>query len=173
VGARGRRQEPGALTMLRIDGVEELRAAAAAFSAADKATRDGIKAEARKFGPILQRAAERRAAPLGPIEAAVARSGRVAANARGITAVFGSTGSFKGEHLSTFAGPWEFGGNRDKVTKYVSRHRISKKAMVVARHASRQIPRRTPDGRFIYQAVGDTTPTLVSMWVRAVAKAVL
>jgi len=87
--------------------------------------------------------------------------------------VFGSTGRVSGARLSEIAGPYEFGtARRNSKTKYLTRHRSSRKEYFVERRTHVQLPPRNPDGHFIYPAVADQAPALVARWVRAVAQAV-
>ena len=158
--------------MLRVEGLRELKLAAAAFGQADQGTRRGIRDAVRRFSPVLQREVIVAAAARGPIEIAIAQSARLTANARGLVATFGSSGNFRGEPLRNLAAPFEFGGAQEKWESYLSRQRQTKRAMQVTRRAQRQIPRRRRDGWFIFPAVADATPVLVAMWVEAITKAV-
>jgi hypothetical protein len=58
--------------------------------------------------------------------------------------------------------PWEFGGNQQRFDTY------RRKGHKVTRRTQKQIPRKTPDGRFIYPAVADAAPRIVGAWARAV-----
>jgi len=158
--------------VLRVEGLRELKFAAAAFGQADTATRRGIRDAVRRFSPVLQREVVVSAAARGPIEMAIAQSAKLTANTRGLVATFGSTGTFRGEPLRNLAAPFEFGGSQERWERYLSRQRQSKKAMQVTRRAQRQIPKRRRDGWFIFPAVADATPVLVAMWVEAITEAV-
>jgi hypothetical protein len=156
--------------MLRVEGTDELRLAAAYYGRLDKPTRAAIRTEARKWGPTLVREAVVGASGRGKAAVAVARSGKVSTNTKGLIATFGSTGTFHGEPLRNLAAPFEFGGNQEKYETYLSRQRSTRRAMTVTRRAQRQIPARRRTGYFIFPAVADATPTLVGMWVRAIAR---
>jgi hypothetical protein len=153
--------------MLTVE-TDEVRAAAALWGRLDKPTRDGIRKASTAWAPALQRAVLRRA--VTPIPKAVAMSGKVSVNNKGLVARFGSTGTFKGTPLARLARPWEFGGGHGKYTEYVTRSRAGN-GYRIRRRAAEQVPDRYPKGRFIYPAVADATPSLVSMWVRAIALA--
>ncbi len=153
--------------MLKVDGLPELQATALLFAKADKPTQAAIRKASQAWAPTLRAAAVRRAHD--PVSRAVAGSGRVTVNSKGLVAVFGS-GSFHGEPLSNLAGPWEFGGNQQRKETYMSRRKG--RSMKVTRRTQVQIPQKTPNGRFIYPAVADCTPDLVGRWVRAVVEAV-
>jgi hypothetical protein len=156
--------------MLRVEGTNELRFAAAYFGRLDKPTKAAIRKEARTWGPLLVREAIVGASSRDKVSVAVAQSGKVTSSNRGLVATFGSTGRYKGRTpLANLAAPYEFGGDREKVETYYARHRISRRAMKVSRHAQRQLSPRRRKGYFIMSAVADTTPTLVGMWVRAIA----
>lgn len=157
--------------MINIRGVPELRATALVFRNADRETRRGIQREARTWAPDLQRAVARRART--GVDRQIAASGRITVTARGIKAVFGSSGRLSsGEPLRSVARPYEFGTGSPHATKeYLSRHRVSRRAMRVTRRVQEQVPHRRDTGRFIYPGVADATPELVARWVRAVAQA--
>jgi len=154
--------------MLRIDGVDEVKAAALLFARADKTTQAAIRKETAKFAPELRKAAMRHATD--PVSRKVAASGKTTVTAKGMRAVFGASGTHGKARLSELAGPWEFGGNRQRKETYMSRRKG--RSMKVTRRTQMQIPPKTPDGRFLYPAVADVTPELVGRWVRAVAQAV-
>ena len=156
--------------VLSIRGIEGLEAAARAYAAAPRTTQDAVKEGAKQLGPELVRAAQRRAA--GSIENAIAASGKTAATAKGLTATFGSTGSYHGTPLRTFARPWEWGGPRERFQAYIGKQRDSKRAMRVNRRTQRQIPATDYDGRFVSPAVEETTPRLAAAWADLIAEAV-
>lgn len=156
--------------MLKVNGIPELEAAAALFAHLDKPTMAAMRKESTKWAPKLRAAAVQGAK--GPIDHAIAASGKTTVTAKGLRAVFGS-GSFHGEPLSALTRPWEFGTARPQAkTSYLSRQRTSRRAMKVTRRTQLQVPKRAVNGRFIYPAVARATPDLVSLWVRAVVKAV-
>jgi len=154
--------------MLRVDGVDEVKATALLFARADKPTQAAIRKESAKWAPELRRAAMRRATD--PVSRKVAASGKTTVTAKGLRAVFGASGTHGKARLSELAAPWEFGGNRQRKETYMSRRKG--KSMRVTRRTQAQIPAKAPDGRFIYPAVADATPDLVGRWVRAVVQAV-
>lgn len=154
--------------MLRIDGLDEVKATARLFADADKPTQAAIRKQSQAWAPTLRAAALSRAHD--PVSRAVAASGKVTVTGKGLRAVFGGSGSFHGEPLRNLAGPFEFGGNRQRKETYLSRSKG--RAVRVTRKTQVQIPPKTPAGRFLYPAVADTTPDLVGRWVRAVVQAV-
>lgn len=159
--------------MLKIKGIPELQAAARAFAQAEPSTRKAVAEGAKAFGPELVKDAERRASALGPIERAVAGTGRVSATTKGLRATFGSSGAFHGEPLRNLARPFEWGGPREKYETYLSRQRVSRRAMQVKRRTQRQIPSRSPKGRYTAPAVEALTPKLAAAWADLIAREVL
>lgn len=154
--------------MLKVDGLPELQATALLFAKADKPTQAAIRKASQAWAPTLRAAAVRRATD--PVSRKVAASGKVTVTAKGLRAVFGASGNHGKAKLSELAGPWEFGGNRQRKETYMSRRKG--KSMRVTRRTQVQIPAKAPNGRFLYPAVADATPDLVGRWVRAVAEAV-
>lgn len=153
--------------MLRIDGADELRAAALLYKRAPREVQAAIRKEAKGWAPTLKAAAEARASD--PVAKAVARSGEVTVTAKGLRATFG-TGTWQGVALGELARPWEFGTSRPNAFhEYYDRR--GGRAVKVNRRTQRQVPRRKDTGRFLYPAVADCTPDLVGRWVRAVATA--
>jgi hypothetical protein len=155
--------------VLRIDGVDEVRAAALLFARAPRQVQAGIRTEAKAWAPSLQAAARRRATD--PVSLAVARSGKVTATRQGLVAVFGS-GRWKGRDLARLARPWEFGTSDPQALSYPYLARYRRRAVRVKRRTQVQVPARVETGRMVYPAVADVTPDLVARWVRACAQAV-
>lgn len=151
--------------MLRVDGVPEVQAAAQYFARLEAPTRAAIREQSRAWAPQLVRAAAARAR--GEVEAALAQSGRTTVSTRGLVAVFGSSGSFKGTPLRELTG-FEFGAYRDDFTRYLSRR--NGRAFTVTRRTKKQMRQRNKDGWFIFPAVAQTTPALVSAWLRAITE---
>ena len=159
--------------MLSVEGTNALKLAAAAYGRAPKEVKAAIRKEAKEWFPVLRSTASEYAVATGggELEFAVARSGKLTVNNRGLIAVFASTGRFHGTPLNRLAAPFEFGGNQQKWEKYISRQRTTKERITVTRRAQAQIPPRTPKGRFLYPAVARTTPELVARWIRAIIAA--
>lgn len=158
--------------MLHVKGTAELAAAAAYFGRLDAPTRAAIRTEAKRWAPTLVREAVVNASRHGPVAVRVAQSGKTTVTGKGLVAVFGSTGFLASEGrrvpVARLTG-WEFGADREKKTRYISRQRTSGRAMDVYRRTRRQMPPRKANGWFLHPAVAEATPTLVAMWVRAVA----
>jgi hypothetical protein len=155
--------------MLKITGADELKAAAAYYGRLDAPTKKAVRSASQSFAPRLKRAAAARAR--GPVDRRIAQSGKVTVNNKGLVAVFGSTGRLpSGEPLRTVAAPYEFGsGRRQTTTTYLSRQRQTRSAMRVERRTKVQLPGILPTGRFLFPAVADVTPELVSAWLKALA----
>lgn len=152
--------------MIEVRGTSELRLAAAFYGRMDRPTRDAVRDAARGWAPGLVAAARGNA--VGEVQAAVAGSGRTTSTSKALVATFGAAGSLHGEPLRLLAAPYEFGGNREKTTTYLSRHRISGRSMRVTRRTARQLPRRKATGWFVHPAVAEETPRLVGLWVKAI-----
>jgi hypothetical protein len=110
----------------------------------------------------------------GAVERRIANSGKASVTNRGPKATFGSGGKLSsGEPLGEVTRPYEFGTSRHNVkVEYLSRHRISGRAMRVKRRTMRQLPAQSDEGRFVYQGLADATPELVGRYVKAIAEAV-
>jgi hypothetical protein len=137
----------------------------------DKPTRAAIRTEAKKWGPMLVREAIVHASSQPDPAMAVARSGKISVTNRGLVATFGVGRYRSGKRsipLERFTG-YEFGAYREQKTRYISRHKTSGKAMDVYRRVKRGMPPSRRKGYFVFPALADTTPTLVAMWVRAIA----
>lgn len=160
--------------MLRVEGLNELRLAAAYFGRLDQPTRKALREEARRWSPMLVREAAVLASSQPAPAMALAKSGKITSTNAGLVATFGGTGFFNasgGRRVPVRRlVPFEFGAAQGKFEKYVSRQRTTKRAMIVRRRAQAQMRQRRPTGYFIFPAVADSTPTLVAMWVRAVAE---
>jgi hypothetical protein len=154
-----------------VAGVEELRLAAAYLARLDTPTKAAIRTQAKKWGPMLVREAIVNASSQPDPAMAVARSGKISSTNKGLTATFG-LGRYKSGKRSiplVRMVPYEFGANQQKYERYIARHRTSRKAMDVYRRAQKQMTPRKRSGYFVFPALADTTPTLVAMWVRAIA----
>jgi hypothetical protein len=157
--------------MLRVEGVDELRLAAAYLGRLDKPTKAAIRVQAKKWGPMLVREAVVNASSHPDPAMALARSGKITSTNRGLVATFG-VGRYKSGKRSiplVRMVPYEFGANQEKYERYISRQRVTKRPVDVYRRAQRQMQPRKRKGYFIFPALADTTPTLVAMWVRAIA----
>jgi len=146
--------------MLDTKGVREVRALAKEFREADKETQRAIRKATTQVAPILKQAAMRRAHD--PVSRKIAASGKVTPSRKGLKAVFGASGKHGSAKLSELVRPWEFGGNQNRYDTY------RRKGAKVTRRTQKQIPKKTPTGRFIYPAVADAAPRIVGAWVRAV-----
>jgi hypothetical protein len=158
--------------MLRVDGIDELRLAAAYFGRLDKPTRRAVAAQAKQWAPMLINQVQREAHTHGPPAVAVAASGKTSATTKGLVASFGTSGYMPsgGRRIPTskLTG-YEFGtGKQQQKVKYVSRGRSTGLFPVRRRVKSGMSP-RNKDGYFIFPAVAEMTPRLVSMWIRAIA----
>jgi hypothetical protein len=156
--------------MLRIDGAQEVRAAALLYRRAPREVQSRIRREAKVWAPTLRAAAVRRATD--PVSRAVAESGKVTVTARGVRAVFGAA-RWRGVDLRRVARPFEFGTSQPDAWSdaYLTRTAAGRSVKVQSRRTQRQIPARS-SGRFAHAAVAETTPDLVGRWVRAIATAV-
>lgn len=152
--------------MLRVDGADELKAAALLYARAPQTIQRDIQAQAKAWAPTLVRAA--RAHARDRMSSRIADSGVARVNQKGVVAVFGAGKMVK------VARPYEFGTARpDAWSKgYVGRTPGGRGYPVPRRRTQRQIPPRNEEGRFVYPAMADVTPDLASRWVRAVAQAV-
>jgi hypothetical protein len=171
------------VTVLRVEGVDELRLAAAYFGRLDKPTKAAIRTEAKKWAPMLVREVIVKASSypnpqINPSESngtppwmAVAQSGKISVTNKGLVATFG-VGRYKSKRrsipLERFTG-YEFGGARERRTRYGSRHKTSGKAMDVYRRVRRGMAPSKRKGYFVFPGMAEATPTLVAMWVRAIA----
>jgi hypothetical protein len=157
--------------VLRVTGTRELQLAAAYFGRLDAPTRAAIRVEAKKWAPMLVREVVVKASSQPDPSMAVARSGKVSVTNRGLVATFGVGRYRSGKRnipLERFTG-YEFGANREQKTRYVSRHKTSGKAMDVYRRVKRGMPPSRRKGWFVFPGMAEATPTLVAMWVRAIA----
>jgi len=155
--------------MLKVRGIPELEAAAILFKNADRETRRALAQQSKAWAPTIIRAAKMHAEL--PQDRAIAGSGRVTVNTKGIVATFGAAGRLgSGTPLREITRPFEFGTqNDDTFTTYLSRQRTTKRAMKVTRRTRKSLPAWNKTGRFLYPAVADTAPELVSRYVRAIA----
>jgi hypothetical protein len=164
--------------MLRVDGIDELRLAAAYFGRLDKPTRKAVAAEAKQWAPMLIHQVQQRAHTQGKLGVAVADSGKTSATTKGLVATFGTSGTMpsggKGNSkprsvpVMKLTGV-EFGTNKQQQrVAYTSRGRSTGLFPVRRRVKSGMSP-RNKDGYFIFPAVAEMTPRLVSMWIRAIA----
>lgn len=85
--------------------------------------------------------------------------------------VVGSAKKFAGGATTAeLAAVYEFGGYQNYRRGYARRSPGGGRHKVV-RRTQRQIPRTDRQGRFIYPAVADAAPMLVSAWVQVIAEA--
>jgi hypothetical protein len=157
--------------MLRVEGIDELRLAAAYFGRMDKPTRRAVADEAKKWGPMLVDRVQREAHTKGKPGVALAASGKTSATTKGLTATFGTSGAMTSGSrripTSKLAG-YEFGTDKQQQrVAYTSRGR-STGLFKVNRRVKAGMSARNPDGYFIFPAVAEMTPRLVSMWVKAI-----
>lgn len=156
--------------MLRLDS-PELKAAALLYQRAPREIQAGIKRQAVAWAPTLKAAAERRATD--PVSRRIAASGKVTVTNKGVAAVFGSAGKLSsGEPLRNVTRAYEFGSAYQSVKReYIGRQRVTKRRVFIKRRTRAQLPRDAKNtGRFVYPAVADCAPDLVSRWVGAVVK---
>lgn len=158
--------------MLSIHGVDEVKAAAMMFAKAPAETRKAIQKESRAWAPTLKQAAQSRAR--GRMQNRIANSGKITVTGNGLKATFGASGKAShGTSLGEVTRPFEFGTDTTQAyTEYLSRHRVTRRAMRVKRRTKKGLPHRDERGHFIYPAVADATPKLVARYVRAIAQAV-
>lgn len=102
-----------------------------------------------------------------PLDAAVARTTRVAATRAGVKVVVGGSGRIGDLPMRELVRPIEFGAQRNKRVTYRSAYRGGR-AFEVRRHTARQLPWRKPKGRIVYPAVAEIAPQIVSWWVRSI-----
>lgn len=139
-----------------------------------RADKDVVKAMrravTREVNPWLK-SAIRRNAPDAPSRAiagtARVRSGQRPAVVVGSAKKIGAGGASTAE----LAAVYEFGGYTEYERGYARRNKRGGGRHKVVRHTQRQIPRRDRQGRFIYPAVADAAPMLVSAWVQVIAEA--
>jgi len=139
---------------------------------ARKDIQKNLQEESKRFAPMLVRSAQAHAT--GEVEKRIAQSGAVKITRDGFVVSFGRSGRVSGAKLSELARPYEFGTNNPEwfSEPYRSRHRLSGKAMQVSRRTRRQLPRFVKSGRFLYPALAEVTPRLVSGYVRAIVNTV-
>jgi hypothetical protein len=165
--------------VLRVEGADELRLAAAYFGRMDKDVRRAVAAEAKQWGPMLVDQVQRHAHAQGKLGVAVADTGKISATTKGLVASFGTSGYMKsGGKGNTkersvpvikLTGA-EFGTNKQgQKVPYTSRGR-STGLFKVKRRVKSGMSARNPDGYFIFPAVAEMTPRLVSMWVKAITR---
>jgi hypothetical protein len=158
--------------VLRVEGLDELRLAAAYFGRMDKPTRKAVAVEAKKWAPMVVDQVQQRAHTQGRPAVAVASSGKVSATTKGLVASFGTSGYMaSGDRripVSKLTG-YEFGtGKQQQKVAYTSRGR-STGLFKVQRRVKAGMSARNTDGYFIFPAVAEMTPRLVAMWVKAIA----
>jgi len=161
--------------MLDVEGTTALKLAAAAYGKAPAEVKKAIRDVSKTWAPQLKAGVSERAAQM-PAQAqapmwAVARSARTSTNARGLVATFGASGTFHGTPTRRLAAPFEFGGDRRKYERYISRQRKTKQRMYVERRAQAQIPMRRTKGYAIFPTVADLTPELVAAWIKTIIDA--
>lgn len=151
-----------------VRGVSELRAAALLLKQADAPTKAALRREAKAWAPELERAIKRRAKT--KVDRTIAATTTTTVTAKGLKATIGSRGKLpSGDKISAVVRPYEFGTARPELyEKYVGRR--NGRAVIYRRRTQRQIPRINRKGRFIYQGLADSTPALVSRYVRALAR---
>jgi hypothetical protein len=134
--------------------------------------RDNLDKESKRFAPLLIRSAQTHAR--GEVEKRIAQSGTARIVKDGFVVTFGRSGRVAGAKLAEITRQYEFGTrDRNRFSEpYLSRHRISGKAMRVTRRTRRQLPQFVKTGRFLYPALADVTPDLVKGYVRAIVNTV-
>lgn len=138
-----------------------------------RADKDVVKAMrravTREVNPWLKSALRRNAPDAQSRK--IASTARVRSGQRPAVVV-GSAKKFSGgETTAGLAAVYEFGGQQNYRRGYARRNQRSGGRHKVVRHTQRQIPRREKSGRFIYPAVADAAPMLVSAWVQVIAEA--
>jgi hypothetical protein len=156
-----------------VEGADELRLAAAYFGRMDKDVRRAVAAEAKQWAPLLVNQVQRRAHTQGAPAVAVASSGKTSATTKGLVASFGTSGAMTSDGRRVAASKltgYEFGtGKQGQKVPYTSRGR-STGLFKVKRRVKSGMSARNPDGYFIFPAVAEMTPRLVSMWVKAITR---
>ena len=126
------------------------------------------RAVTREVNPWLKSAIRRNASDEPSRK--IASTARVRSGQRPAVVV-GSARKFAGGTTTAELAPiYEFGGYQNFERAYARRNRGSGGYHRVTRHTQRQIPRTEKSGRFIYPAVADAAPMLVSAWVQAIAE---
>jgi hypothetical protein len=155
--------------MLKVRGTDQLDDVTRLFKTCEQPIRKAMQKEARTWGPEIVAAAKAQAR--GPVQQAIAASGKVSVTTKGLKATFGSSGRVGTQALAQLARPYEFGSKTpEKFTRYVSRHRINRQAMRVTRRTQKQLPRWNADGHFLHPALAKTAPDLVGRYVAAIAR---
>lgn len=130
-----------------------------------------LREESRRFAPALVRSAQAHAS--GEVEKRVAQSAAAKITGDGFIVSFGRTGKLSGgAKLSEVTRPYEFGTNRrNEKVEYLTRSRRGK-AYRAKRRTRRQLPPHNAKGRFLYPALADVTPQLVTGYVRAITNTI-
>ena len=156
--------------MLTVD-TSDLKTMREQLHRARKDIHKALEAESRKWAPMIVRSAQRHARD--EVSKRIAQSGTAKIAKDGFVVSFGRTGKVSGTRLAEITRPYEFGTYRpNQYTEYRSRHRESRKAMRVKRRTQKQIPAARESGRFLYPAVADITPKLVTGYVRAITETI-
>lgn len=153
--------------MMTVD-TSDLRALREQLHRARKDIKQELAQESRRFAPMLVRSAQTHAR--GEVEKRIAQSGTVRIVKDGFVVSFGRTGRLSGgARLREVTRPYEFGSKSQDVPSKPYRSRSPRgRAMVVRRRTRAQLPPFNADGRFLYPALAEVTPRLVSGYVRAI-----
>jgi hypothetical protein len=155
--------------VLTIKGTDQLDDVTRLFKTCEAPIKKAMQKEARAWGPEIVAAAKARAR--GPVQQAIAASGKVSVTTKGLKATFGSSGRVGTQALAQLTRPYEFGARTpQKFTKYLSRHRLSKQAIRVTRRTQKQLPAWNSTGHFLHPALAKTAPDLVGRYVAAIAR---
>ena len=127
------------------------------------------RAVTREVNPWLKSAIRRNASDAQ--SAKIASTARVRSGQRPAVVVGSGKKFAGGASTAELAAVYEFGGYQNYRRGYARRNPGGGGRHKVVRHTQRQIPRREKSGRFIYPAVADAAPMLVSAWVQVIAEA--
>ena len=146
---------------LTIDS-REVNLAADLYRRADKDLRKELNRAVRQEGlPWLRHGIRRKATRKQDVK--IANTARIRGGQNpGI--VVGSSGKIGREPIRDLVREYEFGGDRDFRAKYGSTSPKGKRHPVT-RHTQRQLPWGRKQGRFVYPAVAQIAPQIVSMWL--------
>ena len=146
---------------LTIDS-REVNLAADLYRRADKQLRKEFnKAASSQGNPWLRHAIRRNAK--GPQDVKIANTARLR-NGQRPGVVVGGSGRIGREPIRNLVREYEFGADREYRVRYASTSEKGKR-YPVTRHTQRQLPWRRPNGRFVYPAVAEVAPQVVSMWL--------
>lgn len=151
--------------------VRELRLAAGAFLALDRAAQQRITREAKtRHLPMLGRAIISDAAFVGPgrMASTVAMDQRFKYGSNPGIVIGGSRALTGGARTGELIRPAEFGSYRELWTVY--RGRRGGKTFEVKRRTTRQFRNYRRSGYFLYRAVAEVMPKVAAEWVRSVSE---